>query len=166
MSFAIRRLQDDKRATLMAHFLALPQHDRSLRFGVSLASTVIAAYVDGIDFARDGVFGVQDDQLALVGVAHVAIEDDRAELGLSVLPVHRRCGVGSALFDAAVAHASRCRIPTLFMHCRTGNAAIMRIAQRFGMDIITGGGEAAAHIQLQPRSVKGNRCAIQPISIA
>lgn len=164
MTFAIQSLNEDKRATLLAHFLALPQHDRSLRFGMSLATTAIAAYVDGIDFSRDAVFGVHDDQLALVGVAHVAIEGDRAELGLSVLPTHRRCGVGSALFDAAAAHASNRRIPTLFMHCRTGNAAIMRIAQRFGMDIIAGGGDAAVHLKLQPRSVKGNRCAIRPTS--
>ena len=166
MTFAILRLNEDKRAALLAHFIALPQSDRSLRFGVSLATTVIAAYVDRIDFARDAVFGVHDDQLVLIGIAHVAIEVDRAELGLSVLPTHRRCGVGSALFDAAVAHASSRRIPTLFMQCRAGNAAIMRIAQRFGMDIISGGGDAAAHLRLQPRPVKGNRCAIQPTSIA
>ena len=165
MTFAIRRLTEDKRATLLRHFLALPQRDRSQRFGMSLATTVIAAYVDRIDFASDAVFGVHDDQLALVGAAHVAIEGDRAELGLSVLPTHRRCGVGSALFDAAAAHASRRHIPTLFMHCRTGNAAIMRIAERFGMDIISGGGDAAAHLKLQPWPVKGNRCAIQPTSI-
>ena len=165
MTFAIRRLNEANRATLLAHFLALPQRDRSLRFGMSLATTVIAAYVDRIDFVRDAVFGVHDDRLALIGVAHVAIEGDRAELGLSVLPAHRRCGVGSALFDAAVAHASDRRIPMLFMHCRTANAAIIRIAQRFGMDIISGGGDAAAHLKLQPRPVKGNRCAIQPTSI-
>ncbi len=166
MTFAVRRVNEDKRAALLAHFLALPQRDRSLRFGMSLATTVIVAYVDRIDFVRDAVFGIHDDRLALIGVAHVAIEGDRAELGLSVLPTHRRCGVGSALFDAAVAHAISRHIPTLCMHCRTANAAIMRIAQRFGMDIISGGGDAAAHLKLQPWPVKGNPCAFQPTSIA
>jgi hypothetical protein len=41
----------------------------------------------------------------------------------------------------------------------------MRIAQRFGMEIITGSGDATAHLKLQPWSVKGTPCALQPTSI-
>ena len=73
MTFAVQRLNDGIRATLMAHFLALPMKDRSLRFGRSLAPTVIAAYVDGIDFGRDAIFGVYDSQFMLIGEAHMAI---------------------------------------------------------------------------------------------
>src|SRR5258708_37797677 len=86
MTFAIQRLNEGVRASLVAHFLALPMRDRSLRFGAALAPTVIAKYVDGIDFDRDAVLGLHDDRLALVGVAHVAFVDDLAEVGLSVLP--------------------------------------------------------------------------------
>ena len=63
MSVAIHRLGDGARATVTAHFLALPMKDRRLRFGTSLAPRVIAAYVDRIDFDRDAVFGVHDDRL-------------------------------------------------------------------------------------------------------
>jgi len=153
MSFAIQRLNEGIRATLVAHFLALPMKDRCLRFGWSLPPAVIAAYVDGIDFVRGAVFGVHDDRLALVGVAHVAIEDDLAELALSVLPMHRGRGVGSALFKRAVAHARKRCIARLFMLFRLDNAPIMRIAQRFGMRVVAGGGEARAHLKLQPASL-------------
>ena len=153
MSFAIQRLNEGIRATLVAHFLALPMKDRCLRFGGSLAPAVIAAYVDGIDFVRGAVFGVHDDRLALVGVAHVAIEDDLAELALSVLPMHRGRGVASELFKRAVAHARKRCITRLFMLFRLENAPIMRIAQRFGMRIVAGGGEARAHLKLQPASL-------------
>jgi GNAT superfamily N-acetyltransferase len=153
MAVAIQRLSDGVRATLVAHFLALPMKDRCLRFGASLAPRVIAAYVDGIDFDRDAVFGVHDDRLALVGVAHVAFEDDLAEVGLSVLPVHRGRGVGAALFERAAAHARNRCIPRLFMHFLLGNAPIMRIAQRFRMDIVTGAGDADAHLELPPASL-------------
>jgi GNAT superfamily N-acetyltransferase/uncharacterized protein YjiS (DUF1127 family) len=149
MSFAIQRLNEGIRATLVAHFLALPVKDRCLRFGTALAPAVIAAYVDGIDFVRGAVFGVHDDRLALVGVAHMAIEDDLAEVALSVLPMHRGRGVGSALFKRAVAHARKRCIPRLFMLFRSENAPIMRIAQRFGMRIVAGSGEARAHLKLQ-----------------
>jgi GNAT superfamily N-acetyltransferase len=149
VTLATQRLNEGIRATLVAHFLALPMKDRRLRFGTALAPAVIATYVDGIDFIRGAVFGVHDDRLALVGVAHVAIEDDLAEVALSVLPMHRGRGVGSALFKRAVAHACNRCVPRLFMIFRSENAPIMRIAQRFGMRIVARGGEARAVLALQ-----------------
>ena len=153
MTVAIHRLGDGARATVTAHFLALPTRDRRLRFGTSLAPRVIASYVDGIDFDRDAVFGVHDDRLVLVGLAHVAFEDDRAELGLSVLPAYRGLGLGVALFKRALAHARNRCTPRLFMHYVSENAAIMRIARRFGMDIVARAGDAYAHLDLPPASL-------------
>jgi GNAT superfamily N-acetyltransferase len=150
MAFAVQRLDEGIRTTLVAHFLALPMKDRGLRFGMSLAPSVIATYVDGIRFDRDAIFGVYDDRLVLVGAAHMAVEGGLAEVALSVLPAHRRGGVASAMFRRAVAHARNLRIRTLFMYFRWGNEPIMRIAQRFGMKVIASGGDAAAHLKLQP----------------
>lgn len=152
MTVAVQRLNEGARAALVAHFLALPTADRRLRFGSSLSPESIAAYVDEIDFDRDAVFGVHDDRLALVGVAHVAFGDDLAELGLSVLPAHRGHGVGGALFERAAAHARNRFIPRLFMHCLTENAPIIRMARRFGMAIVMDAGDANAHLKLPPAS--------------
>jgi GNAT superfamily N-acetyltransferase len=152
-TFAVQRLDEGVRATLAAHFLALPLKDRSLRFGAALAPRVIAAYVDGIDFVRDAVFGVHDDRELLVGAAHVAFEGDLAEVGLSVLPAHRGRGVGAALFRRAMAHAQNRRIARFFMHFFSGNAPVMHIAQRFGMDIVTRSGDVDAHLKLPPASL-------------
>ena len=128
MTVAVHRLDEGMRAGLMAHFLALPARDLCLRFGRALAPGVIAAYVDKIDFDHDAVFGVRDERRVLVGVAHVAFEDDLAELGLSVLPGHRSRGIGSALFERAAAHVRNRSIRRLIMRCLTGNAPIIRIA--------------------------------------
>jgi len=152
MTVAVQRLNEGVRAALVAHFLALPMKNRCLRFATSLAPRVIAAYVNGIDFGRDAVFGVYDDQSTLVGVAHLAFEDDLAELGLSVLPAHRARGVGGALLNRAVAHVRDRCIPRLFMHCLSGNAPIMRIEQGLGMDIVEGTGGADTHLKLPPTS--------------
>jgi len=152
-TYSIQRLDESVRATVVKHFLALPMKDRSLRFAVALAPTAIAAYVDRIDFVRDAIFGIHDDQQAVIGVAHVALEDERAEVALSVLPAHRGCGMGGALFERAVAHARNARIPRVLMFFRWGNAPIIRIARRFGMDIVTGaGGSAEAHLKLKSPS--------------
>jgi GNAT superfamily N-acetyltransferase len=156
--FAVQRLTESVRSAVMAHLLALPLNDRYLRFGASLPPGVIAAYVDGIDFDRDAVFGVQDDRLELVGVAHVAIEGDQAEVGLSVVPGRRGRGVGRALFERALAHARNRCVPRLFMQYLSGNTPMMRIARRFRMDIVAGGSHADARLELPPpnlRSIAG-----------
>jgi GNAT superfamily N-acetyltransferase len=152
MSIPVQRRNDGARAALAAHFHALPAEDRRLRFGSSLSTEGIIAYCDGIDFRRDAVFGVHDDRLALVGVAHAAFGEDFAELGLSVLPAHRGRGLGSALFERAAAHARNRLVPRLFMHCLAQNVAIMRIARKFGMAIVTDAGDADAHVELSPAS--------------
>ena len=149
MKFAVSRLSESARPTLARHFLALPMRDRGLRFGVALAPTVIAAYVDQIDLDRDAVLGVHDSRNLLVGVAHVAVENEQAELALSVLPMYRRRGIGSALFKRALGHARGRGLTKFFMHFLSGNAPIMRIAQKFGMDIVAEGRNADAHLNLR-----------------
>ena len=81
---AIERMHAEARAPLLAHFLALSAADRRLRFGRPIAESVIATYVDGIDFTRDTILGVRDDQSQVIGVAHMAFDGDSAEVGLSV----------------------------------------------------------------------------------
>lgn len=138
---------------LVAHFLSLPPRDRCLRFGTGLAPRVIASYVERIDFRRDAVFGVQDDSLALVGVAHVAFDGQSAELGLSVLPGHRHRGVAEALFKRAAARARNRGIPEVFMQFLSSNVAMRHVAQRFGMDIVSRGVEVYARLELLPASI-------------
>jgi GNAT superfamily N-acetyltransferase len=145
-----KSLSTADRGALAAHLLALSTEDRRLRFGVVASDATIRDYVARIDFDRDAVFGVFADDLSLAGVAHVAIADDVVELGVSVLDGYRRRDIGSALFQRASGFARNHFIRTLFMHCLTENAAMMHIAHKSRMKIVTGGGEADAHLELPP----------------
>ena len=138
------------RGALATHLLALSREDRRLRFGVAASDATLRDYVNRIDFDRDAVFGFFADDLSLGGAAHVAIIDGVAELGVSVLAAYRRRGIGSALFQRASDFARNHFIRTLFMHCLTENAAMMHIARKSGMKIVTGGGETDAHLRLPP----------------
>ena len=148
----VQRLTEGVRSALADHFLALTGDDRRLRFGAPISAERIGAYVAGIDFGRDAVFGVFDDELALVGVAHVAFLADSAELGISVLPGHRGRGAGRALFVRAAEHARNRFVARVFMHCLAENAAIMHIARTSGMEIVVEAGDADAHLALSPAS--------------
>jgi GNAT superfamily N-acetyltransferase len=152
MTIAVQRLDAGMRPAVLAHFLALPTRDRSLRFGAAVAPELVAAYVDRIDFGRDAVLGVRDDQRTLVGVAHVAVENSLAEVGLSVLPASRGRGIGAALFERAIDFARNRSIPRLLINFLAANAPIMHIARRFGMAIATGCVSASAELELPPAS--------------
>jgi RimJ/RimL family protein N-acetyltransferase len=142
----IQRLDERDRSAVRAHFVALPADDRRLRFGSALATATIVDYVAGIHFARDAVFGLYDANGSLIGVAHVALGDDDAELGISILPGHRRRGAGSALFLRAVAHARQCNVSRVYIHCLAENAAMMHLARRSGMKIVVALGDADAYL--------------------
>ena len=138
------------RDALERHFLALDAADRRLRFGAPQGDFAIRAYVERIDFTRDAVFGAWDDDLRLLGAAHLARAGKRAELGLSVLSAHRRCGLGGALLSRACVRARNWRRLALFMYCLGENEAMMGLARKQGMAITAVAGEAHAWLRLPP----------------
>ena len=79
--------------------------DRYLRFRHAVRGhSLIASYVDRIDFDHDAVFGAHDDQLALVGAAHIAFEQDLAARSRS--PSFPRTGAGA--LPVRCSHAPLC----------------------------------------------------------
>ena len=150
MDILIRELWPSERPALYEHFLALATEDRRLRFGAPLNDSTVRDYVARLDFGQDAVFGVLDDELRLLGVAHVARSSAVAELGVSVLEGFRHRGIGGALLARAHLRARNWGMGALFMHCLTENAAMMRLARRQAMDIVTEAGEADAWLRLAP----------------
>ena len=150
MQALIRELSRVERPALEAHFLALGAHDRRLRFGVPLSDSAIRTYVERIDFERDALFGVSGDDLHLVGAAHVGRGDGFAELGVSVLESGRGRGIGGALLARAHLRARNWGVRALFMHCLAENTAMMRLARKQGMAIVTEAGESDAWLTLPP----------------
>jgi len=150
MEILIRELTRAERPALLAHFVALDRDDRRLRFGAAPSDRALRQYVEGIDFDHDAVFGVGDEELKLLGVAHVARSGGHAELGISVLEGERGRGIGAALLARAHLRARNWGVRALFMHCLTENAAMMRLARRQGMEIGAQAGEADAWLELPP----------------
>ena len=146
----VRELSTFERGALERHFLALGAEDRRLRFGIGIGDGALRAYVQRIDFGRDAVFGVLDDELELLGVAHLARDMASAELGVSVLAAHRGRGIGGALLARAHTHARNWGVRTLFMHCLRENGAMMHLARKQGMALASEAGEVDAHLVLPP----------------
>jgi GNAT superfamily N-acetyltransferase len=134
---------------ICAHLLRLGPQDRYLRFGHTIDDHGLVRYAHGLDPAQAALFGVVDPELELVAFAHLALDDDCAELGLSVLPGQRRRGMGQALLERAVTHARARGMRTLFMQCLADNAVMQRLARRTGMAVVTHQGETEARLALQ-----------------
>ncbi len=149
-SIPVQRLTEASRPALRQHFLSLDGEDVRLRFGVTIPPAAIAHYVEQIDFDADAVFGVHDDELDLVGVAHVGFTGSLAEIGVSVLTSHRGQGTGSALLARAADHVRNRFVNRLFMHCLAENATMLHIARKLGMKICVDTGEADAFLKLPP----------------
>lgn len=150
MQVLVTELTRLERAALLMHYLALSSEDRRLRFGAPLPDTGIARYVERIDFERDAVFAVLDDGLHLIGAAHLARTASHAELGVSVVEGHRGRGIGGALLGRAHTRARNWGVGALFMHCLTENAAIMHLARKQAMRVVSEAGESDAWLALPP----------------
>lgn len=162
----VKELSERDRRRLMMHFLALDDGDRLLRFGIVLPDELVTRYVQMLDFSRDTVFGVYNDNLALVGVGHLAFAPREAlpvlsdatlkariaEFGVSVSASARGVGVGSRLFERAAIHCRNEDVDTLYVHCLSSNQTMIHIAKKAGMEIHREYGEADAYLKLTPAS--------------
>lgn len=150
-AIAIQKLRPLHREQILRHLLCLPAEDRRLRFGGPTRDSAIKAYVAGIDFKRDRVFGILGADLELLGIAHLALDPAAlaAELGLSVDPSSRGRGYGYALLQRSVLHATNLGYAALFMHCLAENRIIMHLARKAGLTVVVGSGEADGRLALE-----------------
>jgi RimJ/RimL family protein N-acetyltransferase len=156
----VRELDDTHRAAALSHFLALEADDRHLRFGSPTSDAIIERYVANLNFNRDALFGVFNDALDLVGIAHLAYVPSAndgtrsAEFGVSVLHDDRHRGLGAALLARAAVHARNTHIDTLFVHCLAKNKAMMHLAHKLGMRVEFAYGDADAYLILPPANAQ------------
>ena len=130
--------------------MALSEADRRMRFGHG-AIDAIDRYVAAIDFEHEIVLGAVEPNGALIGLAHVPIEADVAELGLSVLPQARRRGVGRELALRARQEAESFGAGAFRFHSTSSNDAMRRLAAALRMHVIFDGNDFVAECGLPQR---------------
>jgi len=149
----IRSLGGNHRGRIAAHLLSLDPQDRYLRFGYTANDEHIQRYVDGMDLARDEVFGIYNRKLALIAMAHLAYpaeinSQSCAEFGVSVLKSARGRGYGARLFERASMHARNDGITHMIIHALTENTPMLRIARAAGAVVTRDGSESEAFLRL------------------
>ncbi len=163
----IRSLAARHRDEIARHLVSLEAQDRYLRFGHAATDEQIAAYVAGLDFDRDELFGIFSRRLELVAMAHLAhgtpaevlpdppetVTGKASEFGVSVLARARRRGFGRHLFEHAMLHARNRGIATLFIHALSENTAMLAMARQAGARVVRAGPDSEAFLELPPDSL-------------
>lgn len=156
----IRSLAPRHRERIAQHLLALPEHDRYLRFGYAASDDQILKYVQQINFERDEVLGIFNRRLHLLAMAHLAYSPDNsgqptscAEFGVSVAARARGRGYGKRLFDLAALHARNRGVQTLLIHALSENTPMLRIARAAGAEVVREGSESQALLKLPADTV-------------
>jgi len=155
MNAAIRTLASDAHDAIVRHLTSLSAEDRFLRFGAVLDNDAIWRYTATIDFGRDKVFGVFEEE-RLVGVAHLRREwrRDSAWAGISVAPGSRCRGYGYALMCVAALEARRCERRRLALPGLAENHIMLHLARKAGLSVIGELGRSGAYVLLgEPEAV-------------
>ncbi len=151
----IRSIGPSHNERIAAHLQSLSPADRYLRFGYMANDEQIQRYVDGLNYARDDIFGIYNRKLELIAMAHLAFSADAklsscAEFGVSVLAKARGRGYGSRLFDRAVLHARNEGVGMMFIHALSENTTMLNIARKGGAIVERDGSDSEAYLKLLP----------------
>ena len=150
-------LHQEQKGQILTHLLCLTQQDRYLRFGYPAQDVQIQIYVENIDFSRDKILGIFDEDMSLVAMAHLALArpskfSRSAEFGVSVAPTLRKHGLGAQLFERSSLLASNEGVSMLFIHALSENLPMLKIARSHGAKLEQYGGETDAFLQLPERN--------------
>jgi RimJ/RimL family protein N-acetyltransferase len=146
---ALRTLDLQDLPAIRAHYLALPDSDRLYRFGHFASDAAVLAHCDQIARRPVVLFGAFDGQGQLIALAEAAPYMSAMELGVSVLPVARRRGLGLALLAAAAAHARDAGYRRLYVSCLAENTPMRGLARAAGMQVQCEGSDAHGYLMIE-----------------
>lgn len=119
--------------------LSLDDESKYMRFGFVVKPEIIQELCD--KWAKNPhlhkIFVVENENLDVVGVAHVSLEEGKIELAFSVLKDYQNRGIGDALMKRAVEYCQNKNIKHGYMVCLRSNDKIKKLARKNGILITT-----------------------------
>lgn len=135
---AIEQLGPEDHARIAAHFKALSDDDRQLRFRCAADADWIGRYVAQLDFARQTLLALVTPDGSIAGLLQICrfrtAGGRCAELAFSVDPVHRGRGLGHRLMALALAHTQTVGIEHLATEVAPGNRPMRAVLEAAGME--------------------------------
>ena len=153
----VRRVLEHEYSKYRKHLKALDAESTNLRFANPLSNEAIDKLCDAWeqDHEHNILFAIEDDNLDLIAVAHIAIDEKGGmELAFSVLKEYQGQGLGTHLMKRAI---QWCRIHNFLegtMVCLSTNKVIRHLCTKHGIHMESEYGETLADIHLDHPSLK------------
>ena len=135
VSVQLRRLGSGDLAAIESHLLELDAVSRNSRFHCGFGDAAVAGYVRSLDDTVDVLFGaIESRNGRMVGLAEArpAEAPGTVELAVSVLPTHRRHGLGHELLRRAASAAFARGMTVAHLLVAPDNVAAARTAATLG----------------------------------
>ena len=150
MTYTIYKLPKDEFYRYRTHLLSLDEESRYLRFGFYIKNETINELCSKweLNASQHKIFAIENDNLEVVGVAHISLEDNPAELAFSVFKEYQGQGMGDALMQRAIEYCQNRGIKHGCMVCLSHNDKIKSLARKHNVLVKTEDGDSHGEIQI------------------
>lgn len=150
MTHTIYRLTRLEFHRYKTHLLSLDDESRYFRFGFHIRNETIIELVNKWEqeFDQHKIFVIENEDLEVIGVAHISLVDNPAELAFSVLKQYQGQGMGDSLMQKAVEYCQNHSIKTGCMVCLGSNDKIKRLARKHKILVKTEDGDSHGEIAI------------------
>lgn len=135
-NYIIKRLNNSHREKVSQHFKRLDAESLRSRFCSFMNDSAIDTYVNKINFNKNGIFGIFNDDLDIIGVGECVIGNDhKAEVAFCVEVKYQNQGLGGKLLERIVRFAKAREKTHLEMLCLKSNQKSQYLAKKFGLKV-------------------------------
>lgn len=137
--YTVKKLNTYHKNIIVAHFLRLDSDGKYNRFCVAANEDFINRYVEQLDINNNGVYGVFDDEMNMIGLGECILykgSDTEAEVAFSVELIHQGKKLGSRLIKKLIQYANSRNIKKLQMYCLRTNTKSLHLAKKYGLNLI------------------------------
>lgn len=133
-----------------AHLLKLDDESKYMRFGFYIKPETISELCAkwAANSLQHKILVIEDENLDVIGVAHVSLESETPELAFSVLKEYQKQGMGDALMKRAIEFCQNKNIKHGYMVCLPTNNKIKGLARKNGILIHTDDGDCEGDITI------------------
>lgn len=149
--YTVKRLSPKYAPALLEHLMRLDKQSVYDRFCVAANHEFLQRYVDQMDFAKSGIYGVFDQELTLIGVGECVVyknNEEEAEVAFSIEVEHQGKGLGNRLMKKLIQFAKANSINKLNMYCLRTNSKSLHLAKKYGLNLTHERGEVSTTIGL------------------
>lgn len=150
MTYTIYKLPKNEFFRYRTHLLSLDEESRYMRFGFYIKNDTINELCSKweLNAEQHRVFAIENDNMEIVGVAHISFEDTKPELAFSVFKEYQHKGMGDALMKRAIEYCQNRNIKEGTMVCLGTNDKIKKLARKNGVLVTTEDGDSYGQVEI------------------